>query len=89
MTIFRCFDVRSVRPPQLFQVQAKISTVRPLFSDYLSVSYDYVKINYQLLIPLELNINSHIGLRAPLQEMNLVVGFDDCSLSIIGDLEIR
>ena len=39
--IFRCFDVFSVRPPQKFQVQAKISTIRPVFPDYLSVSYDY------------------------------------------------
>ena len=41
VAIFRCFDVCSVRPPQIFQVQAKISTVRPVFPDYLSVSYDY------------------------------------------------
>ena len=40
VTIFRCFDVCSVRPPQVFQVQAKISTVWPVFPDYLSVSYD-------------------------------------------------
>ena len=39
--MFGCFDVYSVRPSQIFQVQAKISTVRPVFSDYLSVSYDY------------------------------------------------
>ena len=30
------------RSPQTFQVQAKISTVRPVFPEYLSVSYDYV-----------------------------------------------
>ena len=41
VTIFRCFDVCSVLPPQIIQVQAKISTVRPMFPDYLSVSYDY------------------------------------------------
>ena len=41
VTIFHCFDVCSVRPPQIFQVQAKISTVRPMLPDYLSVSYDY------------------------------------------------
>ena len=44
VTIFCCFDVCCVRPSQLFQVQAikfKISTVRPLIPDYLSVSYDY------------------------------------------------
>ena len=40
VTIFRCFDVCSVRPPEIFQVQGKISTVRPVFPDYLSVSYD-------------------------------------------------
>ena len=38
--IFRCFDVCSVLPPQKFKVQAKISTVRPVSPDYLSVSYD-------------------------------------------------
>ena len=37
VTIIRCFDVCSAQPPQIFQVKAKISTVR---SD-LSVSYDY------------------------------------------------
>ena len=42
VAIFCCFDVCSVRPPQIFQVQAKISTVLPVFPDYLSVSYDYV-----------------------------------------------
>ena len=41
VAIFRCFDVCSVWPPQIFQVQAKISTVRSVFPDYLSVSYDY------------------------------------------------
>ena len=41
VAIFRCFDACSVRPPQTFQVQAKISTVRPMFSGYLYVSYDY------------------------------------------------
>ena len=39
--MFGCFDVCCVWPPQIFQAQAKISTVRPVFSDYLSVSYDY------------------------------------------------
>ena len=41
VAIFCCFGVRSVRPPQIFQVQAKISTVRPIFPDYLSISYDF------------------------------------------------
>ena len=41
VAIFRCFDVCSVRPSQIFKVQTKISTVRPVFRDYLSVSYDY------------------------------------------------
>ena len=39
--IFCCFDVYPVRPPQKFQVQAKISTKWPVFPDYLSASYDY------------------------------------------------
>ena len=39
VNIFCCFDVCPVRPPQIFQVQAKILTVRPAFPDYLSVSY--------------------------------------------------
>ena len=38
---FRFFDVFPVWPPQKFQVQAKTSTKRPVFSDNLSVSYDY------------------------------------------------
>ena len=41
VAIFRCFDICSVRPSQIFKVQTKISTVRPVFPDYLSVSYDY------------------------------------------------
>ena len=37
-----CYNnVYSVRPPQTFQVQAEISTVRSVFPDCLSVSYDY------------------------------------------------
>ena len=41
-TIFCCFDVFSIRRSRLFQVQAKISTIRPpVFPDYPSVSYDY------------------------------------------------
>ena len=40
VAILCCFDVWSVRPPQIFHVQAKISTVRLVFSDYLSISYD-------------------------------------------------
>ena len=39
--IFRCFDVFSVRSLEIFQVQAKLSTIRPVFPDYLSISYDY------------------------------------------------
>ena len=54
-TIFRCFDVSSVRPPQIFQVQAKISTVRPVFPNYLSVSYDYV--SYDVI---NINILHHV-----------------------------
>ena len=44
-TIFCCFDVFFVRPPQICQVQVKISTMQPLFPDYFSVSYDYGAIN--------------------------------------------
>ena len=40
-TISWCSDVCSVWPTQIFQVQAKKSTVRPVFPDYLSVSYDH------------------------------------------------
>ena len=43
-TIFLCFGACSVRPPQIFQVEPKISAVRPVLPDYLSVSYDYVYI---------------------------------------------
>ena len=39
--IFHCFHVFSVRPSLKFQVQVKISTISPVFSGYLSVSYDY------------------------------------------------
>ena len=45
VAIFCCFDVCSVRPPQICQVQAKISTVRPVLPDYPSASYDYDIIN--------------------------------------------
>ena len=38
---FRCFDVFPVRPSQKFQVQAKRSTIRPVFPDYLPVSYGH------------------------------------------------
>ena len=40
--IFRRFDVFPVWLPHEFQVQAKISLIRPTLPDYLSVSYDYV-----------------------------------------------
>ena len=39
--IFCCFDLCSVCPPQIFQVQAKISKVRHVFLDFHSVFYDY------------------------------------------------
>ena len=48
-TIFRCFDLFPVRPPQKFQVQAKITTMQPVLSDYLSVSYDYD--NFTMKLP--------------------------------------
>ena len=38
---FCCADVFPVRPPQNLQVQAKISTIRTVFPDYLFVSNDY------------------------------------------------
>ena len=40
-----------MRPPQIFQAQAKISTVPPVFPDYLSVSYDYGLINGYIFAP--------------------------------------
>ena len=38
-TVSEAFSLSSVHPPQIFQVQAKISTIRPVsvFPDYLSV----------------------------------------------------
>ena len=45
VTIFRCFDVCCVRPPQIFQVQAKVSAVQHVLPDCLSVFYDYVQMN--------------------------------------------
>ena len=36
-----CFDVFPARPPQKFQNQAKIPTIRLVFLDYFFVSYDY------------------------------------------------
>ena len=41
VTVFPCFDVFSVRSLQIFQVHAKISTMQPMFQDYLSASYGY------------------------------------------------
>ena len=38
---FCCFDGFPVRPNQKFQVQAKIPTIRPVFLDHFSVSYNY------------------------------------------------
>ena len=63
VAIFCCFDVCSVRPPQVFQVKAKISTVRPAFPDYISVSYDYdagyqfltITLNYKALFKVFLS----------------------------------
>ena len=39
VTIFRCFNVFSVLPLQIFQVQTKISTIRPVFVDHLSAFF--------------------------------------------------
>ena len=33
------------QPPQIFQVQAKILAIQPVFLDYLSASYDYAARN--------------------------------------------
>ena len=38
---FRCFDVFPLCPPKKLQFQVKISGKRPVFTNYLSVSYDY------------------------------------------------
>ena len=38
---FARLDECSVRPAQIFRVQAKMSTVPPVFPDYISISYDY------------------------------------------------
>ena len=56
VAIFCCFDVCSVWPPQIFQVQAKISTVRPVFPDYLSVSYNYGDIYIYIYIYINIYI---------------------------------
>ena len=45
-SIFRCFDVCFVRPPHISYAQAKISTVWPVFPDYLSTSFGYVLKKY-------------------------------------------
>ena len=50
ITIFRCFDVSSVWPLQIFQVQAKISTARPVFPNYFFRFlwlWWFVKINFE------------------------------------------
>ena len=48
VTIFAVYGhpryVCSLGAPQIFQVQAKVSTARSVFPDYLSVSYDNVQI---------------------------------------------
>ena len=56
VVIFCCFGVGSVRPPHIFQIQAKISTVRVVFPDYLSVSYDYGENNQYIEFLVELNV---------------------------------
>ena len=40
VAIFRCFDVCSVWPPQISTSSENIN-IRPVFPDYLSISYDY------------------------------------------------
>ena len=39
--VFAGSDVYCVRPPTKCQVQLQIHTRRPVYPDYLSVSYDY------------------------------------------------
>ena len=58
--MFRCFDVCSVRPPQIFQVQAKISAVRPVFPDYLSGFYDYPIMKHMKIFKIEATLFEYI-----------------------------
>ena len=64
VAIFRCFDVYSVLPPQIFQAQAKISKVRPVFPDYLSVSYGFInRLSTSVFVPVnEIVLNGSNGL---------------------------
>ena len=60
-TIFRCFDVFFVRPPQIFQVQAKISTIRPVCQDCLSdyaLTYDLNNFKSRLTDTFYYNVSS-------------------------------
>ena len=61
-----------IRPPWIFQVQAKTSTVRPVFPDYLSVSYDYgFRQNFSTTHTL---INLTENLRQALEERKIDCG---------------
>ena len=51
-TTFCCFDVFSVRPPQIFQFQTKKMLIRPVFPDYLFVCYNYALTNTSKLVLL-------------------------------------
>ena len=53
---FRFLDLFTVRPPQKFQVPAKITTMHPVFSHYLSASYEHDNFTVKLLgkTPLKL-----------------------------------
>ena len=55
-TIFCCLNVFSVRPLQIFQVQSKISTMRPVFPDYFSVFYEYADIKFYYFYTLVIDI---------------------------------
>ena len=50
-TISRCFDVFSVQPLPIFQVQAKTSTIRHVFPDDISVSHDYGFLRWSYFFP--------------------------------------
>ena len=47
MTIIGSFDVFSVPPPQIFQVQVKISAIQPVLPDQFSNSDDYDNIHME------------------------------------------
>ena len=60
VAIFFCFDVCSVRPPRIFQVQRKTSTVQPVFRDYLTVSFDYNQFYFYMPLPIKMTLEKII-----------------------------